>query len=209
MTAKTEESLASSTLLPSSLSSSFLSPVSLAGRRHSIYGTEDRVVLDIGSSFLKCGFSSESRPRHIFPVSLEFKRHDFLDASCNEGCHLNAQVSATLYNLKNSTDLNQTKSALEYYLRDVYYKFLLTDPKQRRVIISEPPLLPLAVKQLMAKVLFEHFQVPAITFVPLHQVALLTCARTTGIVVDCGHAETCILPVILYYHPLVDVEWGE
>ena len=31
--------------------------------RHSLYGTEDRVVLDIGSSFIKAGFSGEPAPR--------------------------------------------------------------------------------------------------------------------------------------------------
>lgn len=37
-------------------------------RRHSIYGTEDRVVLDIGSLYIKCGFSGESSPRHLVPT---------------------------------------------------------------------------------------------------------------------------------------------
>lgn len=37
-------------------------------RRHSIYGTEDRVVLDIGSLYIKCGFSGESHPRHLVPT---------------------------------------------------------------------------------------------------------------------------------------------
>ncbi|KAI8880771.1 hypothetical protein K501DRAFT_190575 [Backusella circina FSU 941] len=37
-------------------------------RRHSIYGTEDRVVLDIGSLYIKCGFSGESAPRHSVPT---------------------------------------------------------------------------------------------------------------------------------------------
>lgn len=31
--------------------------------RHSLYGTEDRVVLDIGSSIIKAGFSGEPAPR--------------------------------------------------------------------------------------------------------------------------------------------------
>lgn len=37
-------------------------------RRHSIYGTEDRVVLDIGSLYIKCGFSGEPSPRHLVPT---------------------------------------------------------------------------------------------------------------------------------------------
>lgn len=62
------------------LSSSYLSSYSSASslhsfaRRHSIYGTEDRVVLDIGSLYIKCGFSGESHPRHIVPTWSRLKR---------------------------------------------------------------------------------------------------------------------------------------
>lgn len=36
----------------------------------SIYGIEERIVLDIGSCYLKCGFSGEARPRHFLPLFL-------------------------------------------------------------------------------------------------------------------------------------------
>lgn len=35
-------------------------------RKHSLYGTEDRVVLDPGSSVWKVGFSGEAKPRAVF-----------------------------------------------------------------------------------------------------------------------------------------------
>ena len=37
-------------------------------RRHSLYGTEDRVVIDPGSRIWKVGFSGEGRPRDVFMV---------------------------------------------------------------------------------------------------------------------------------------------
>ena len=37
-------------------------------RRHSLYGTEDRVVIDPGSRVWKVGFSGEGRPRDVFFV---------------------------------------------------------------------------------------------------------------------------------------------
>lgn len=36
---------------------------------------------------------------------------------------------------------------------------LLTDPKSRKVIIIEHPLLPLHIKEMMAKILFNNLQV--------------------------------------------------
>lgn len=37
-------------------------------RRHSLYGTEDRIVIDPGSRIWKTGFSGEGRPRDVFTV---------------------------------------------------------------------------------------------------------------------------------------------
>lgn len=98
--------------------------------------------------------------------------------------------------------------------------YLLTDPKQRKIIICESPLAPVRVKQVVAKVLFQNFQVfkslnypfamplfirlliitlnskvPSISWAPLHLLALLTTGLTTGLVVDCGNLETTVLPV--------------
>jgi actin-related protein 10 len=35
-------------------------------RRHSLYGIEDKVVIDPGSRIWKAGFSGEGRPRDVF-----------------------------------------------------------------------------------------------------------------------------------------------
>ena len=42
------------------------SPHYATTRRHSLYGTEDRVVIDPGSKIWKVGFSGEGRPRDVF-----------------------------------------------------------------------------------------------------------------------------------------------
>ena len=40
---------------------------------------------------------------------------------------------------------------------------LLTDPKARKVILIEHPLLPLYIKEMLARILFENLQVRAPT----------------------------------------------
>jgi actin-related protein 10 len=37
-------------------------------RRHSLYGTEDRIIIDPGSKFWKVGFGGEGKPRHVYDV---------------------------------------------------------------------------------------------------------------------------------------------
>lgn len=50
------------------LTSSILqsSPHYTTTRRHSLYGTEDRIIIDPGSRIWKVGFSGEGRPRDVF-----------------------------------------------------------------------------------------------------------------------------------------------
>ena len=42
------------------------SPHYATTRRHSLYGVEDRVIIDPGSQIWKVGFSGEGRPRDVF-----------------------------------------------------------------------------------------------------------------------------------------------
>jgi actin-related protein 10 len=44
------------------------SPAYTTTRRHSLYGTEDRIVLDLGSCVWRVGFSGEGRPRDVLSV---------------------------------------------------------------------------------------------------------------------------------------------
>lgn len=50
---------------------------------------------------------------------------------------------------------------------------------------------------MIARLLFDYFQVPSISFVPIHLMALLTTGLTTGLVIDVGNLETSVLPVSL------------
>ncbi|OAQ36635.1 actin-like ATPase domain-containing protein [Linnemannia elongata AG-77] len=191
----------------------------------SIYGIEERIVLDIGSCYLKCGFSGEARPRHFLSMFLsEEALDDYLGLNpvhrqhlghecgeiCNERttetCRGNNPLEYTeLYELdmmrRNSRGqteqerLQVLEERLSEYLNEVYFKYLLTDPKQRKVIICESPLAPIALKQTIAKVLFDKLQVPSVSFTPSHLLALLTTGTATGLVIDCGHLETSVLPI--------------
>lgn len=55
-------------------------------------------------------------------------------------------------------------------------------------------MLPLRMKQAVAKVLFEHLQITSLSFALSPLCALLSIGRATGLVVDVGNLETCLLP---------------
>jgi len=56
-------------------------------------------------------------------------------------------------------------------------------------------LKPIEIRNLMAKILFTHFEVPSVTFIPSHLLALFACGLQSGLVVDVGYTETAVVPV--------------
>ncbi|KAH0585318.1 hypothetical protein H2248_008559 [Termitomyces sp. 'cryptogamus'] len=158
-----------------------LSPHYATTRRHSLYGVEDRVVIDPGSRIWKVGFSGEGRPRDVF--------------------FANKKTGAPLWNLQRATDLAERDEeeklleiSLQTCLRSVFHDSLLTDPKARKVILVEHPLLPLYIKDIIARILFEN-NVPSVSFASSHLLSLFAVGRITGLVLDCGHLESVALPI--------------
>ncbi|KAH9944842.1 actin family [Amylocystis lapponica] len=151
-------------------------------RRHSLYGTEDRIILDPGSRVWKVGFSGEGKPRDVF-----YARGDTTAALW------------TLNRAANPRDRDEEdrmlEARLQACLRAVFHDSLLTDPKSRKVIIVEHPLLPLHIKDIIARILFDNLQVPSISFASSHLLSLLAVGRITGLVLDCGHLESTVLPI--------------
>ncbi|KAF8688862.1 actin, partial [Rhizoctonia solani] len=151
------------------------SPHYTTTRRHSLYGTEDRIILDPGSRVWKVGFSGEGKPRDVFSV--------------NDGEGL-----WNFNTMRPAAEREEFEKLIEQKIQD-WLRKLLVDPKARKIIIVEHPLLPLCVKNMFAKVLFQNLQVPSLSFAPSHVLALLAAGRITGLVIDCGHLETTVLPV--------------
>lgn len=195
-------SVAEAAPLSTSPLSSLLSPLSLSLRRHSIYGTEDRIVLDLGSLYTKIGFSGESHPRHILQLSSQLALHH--GESCTESCRLFSKVLplrqslhialhtgaaplvsiasqdtnlaayfsrnaslcprktqfGTLFAIdRRSLDLELLADRLHHHFYHIFFRRLLADPRQRKVIFCESSLLPRAIKETIIRILIERFQV--------------------------------------------------
>ncbi|KAF5340901.1 hypothetical protein D9758_012166 [Tetrapyrgos nigripes] len=158
------------------------SPHYTTTRRHSLYGVEDRVVIDPGSRIWKIGFSGEGKPRDVF--------------------YSDGRNGQPLWGLSRASDAAERAEEdrlleikVERCLRSVFHDSLLTDPKARKVIIVEHPLLPLHIKEMIARILFENLQVPSVSFASSHLLSLFAVGRITGLVLDCGHLESVTLPI--------------
>lgn len=151
------------------------SPHYTTTRRHSLYGTEDRIILDPGSRIWKVGFSGEGKPRDVSYADGE---------TGNPLWTLNR--AANLADREEEDRLLEAK--VQTCLRAVFHEYaqimlirtkisnltltssLLTDPKSRKIIIIEHPLLPLHIKDMFARILFNNLQV---LFISINSVSIV------------------------------------
>jgi len=129
------------------------------------------VVLDIGSATTKCGYAGEMSPRCIIP----------------------SKVGDVW--LHQATDQDKLYPLLVDFIHHLYFKWLLVNPKDRRVVVVENVLGSTLFKETLAKVLFKHYEVSSVLFVPSHLLCLFTLGVTTSLVLDVGHKEATVVPV--------------
>lgn len=201
------------------------SPHYTTTRRHSLYGTEDRIILDPGSRIWKVGFSGEGKPRDVFL------------AGADTGQPLWTLNRATIPGEKEEED-KLLEARLQKCLRSVFHEYACCIAMNARYTSDFPPgKLSLDRSEITkgdrsraATVASAHqrstctniiqqptgaynnlnsqqsglnlYQVPSISFASSHLLALLAAGRITGLVVDCGHLESIALPVGGVHFPL-------
>lgn len=105
-----------SSAVSSALSAVLLAPSSRS--RHSLYGSEDRIILDLGSRVWKVGYSGEAAPRAVFDVAGASGERS------EDGTGISA--SAALWHAgcaMNATDLSRIERKLKRWLRRSFYKY--------------------------------------------------------------------------------------
>uniref|UniRef100_G1NLJ2 Uncharacterized protein n=2 Tax=Meleagris gallopavo TaxID=9103 RepID=G1NLJ2_MELGA len=105
-------------------------------------GEKTAVVLDLGEAFTKCGFAGETGPRCIIPS--EIKKPD-----------VSKPVRVVQYNI----NTEELYSYLKEFIHMLYFRHLLVNPRDRRVVIIESVLCPSHFRDTLARVLFKHFEV--------------------------------------------------
>ncbi|QSL65300.1 hypothetical protein MERGE_002609 [Pneumocystis wakefieldiae] len=183
-------SLPHSFVLQTSSSEDTLKHSSYSNQLKTLYGLEPHIVLDIGSHYLKAGFSGESFPR----CTIEYDEKSFLGYRCSLAENITRFPVNFEYLLWDEPNLELIGDRLEIYLREVF-KWLNIGSKFRKVSIVEYILLPIRFKVIIAKTLFTYFQVPSITFLSSHVLVLVSLGLKSGVVIDIGSKEISVLPI--------------
>ncbi|KAG8561079.1 hypothetical protein GDO81_015237 [Engystomops pustulosus] len=141
-------------------------------------GEKTAVVIDLGEAFTKCGFAGESGPRCI--IRSEIRKPGVAKPIKVVQYHINTEE---LY------------SYLIEFIHMLYFRHLLVNPRDRRVVLIESVLSPSHFRETLTRVLFKYFEVPSVLFAPGHLMSLMTLGLNSAIVLDCGYRETLVLPI--------------
>uniref|UniRef100_A0A8C6VM59 Actin-related protein 10 n=1 Tax=Naja naja TaxID=35670 RepID=A0A8C6VM59_NAJNA len=141
-------------------------------------GEKTAVVIDLGAAFTKCGFAGETGPRCVIPS--EVKKPG-----------VSKPIRVVQYNI----NTEELYSYLKEFIHMLYFRHLLVNPRDRRVVIVESVLCPSHFRETLTKVLFKYFEVPSVLFAPSHLMALLTLGINSAMVLDCGYTESMVLPI--------------
>ena len=186
---------------------------------HHHHHHDDVLIVDIGSSSVKAGFSGEDSPSSVFPSCL-----------ATNGKHPRTLESIDAYTPiekdKNSNDYGEygAKSlhpVIRGSVKDWEGLEKLWDatldhvgvllPEAFPVMIIESPTTTTQDRRNWAELLFEKYKIPSLCFGNSAACTVFAAGRTSGLVVDCGAGLTTTVPVfegLALKHAEICIQYG-
>ncbi|EPZ36253.1 Actin-related protein 2 [Rozella allomycis CSF55] len=161
------------------------------------------VVCDNGTGFVKCGFSGSNFPAAIFPSVVgrpilraeeamqEFK--DLKDIIVGEEASQKRSALQLSYPMTNGIDQNWED--MKHVWNHTFYDVLKIDPKECKILLTEPPMNPKKNREKMIETMFEEYGFKGVYIAIQAVLTLYAQGLLTGVVVDSGDGVTHIVPV--------------
>lgn len=163
-------------------------------------------MLDQGTGFVKIGRAGTNFPDHTFPSlvgrpilraeernALVPDNIEIKDIMCGQEAsdvRLLLQISYPMENgiIKNWEDM-------EHLWDYAFYERMKVDTRDRKILLTEPPLNPLKNRETMCDVMFEKYSFGGVYVAIQAVLALYAQGLSSGVVVDLGDGVTHIVPV--------------
>lgn len=136
------------------------------------------VVLDLGTDYTKFGFTGEAAPRCI--VRSEF------------WCAAERRMKR-VHDYKTPEELYDN---LVHMLHLLYFRHVLVNPKERKVVVVESLLTPTLFRETLAKVLFTHYEVSGVIWADSPRMCGLTLGTPVSLIVSIGAREAEVSAVV-------------
>ncbi|XP_007947938.1 actin-related protein T2-like [Orycteropus afer afer] len=162
------------------------------------------VIFDNGSGLCKAGLSGEFGPRHIISSVVGHPKLKTSLAGANQKNHFLGEEALCKceplhlhYPIERGLVMGWDD--MEKLWQHLFEWELGVKPNNQPVLMTEPSLNPREIREKMAEVMFETFNVPAFYLCNHAVAALYASACVTGLVVDSGDGVTCTVPVFEGY----------
>ncbi|PFX16978.1 actin-related protein 2 [Stylophora pistillata] len=161
------------------------------------------LVCDNGTGFVKCGYAGSNFPAHIFPSMVgrpiirstakvgDIEVKDLMIG--DEASKLRHMLEVN-YPMDNGIvrSWEDMKHVWDYTFGETK---LNVDPKNCKVLLTEPPLNPTKNRAKMIEVMFENYQFEGVYIAIQAVLTLYAQGLLTGVVIDSGDGVTHICPV--------------
>jgi actin beta/gamma 1 len=166
-------------------------------------GDDRALVIDIGSSTTKAGYSGEDGPCVEFLSIVAGTRgagnqkDTIVGDKAWEAYLLAIRLKRSVMDLRCpiAKRIVCDWDDMEKIWHHTFYSELRVAPGNHPVLLTEPPLNPKANRERMAHIMFETFNVPAMYVQTQAVLSLYGSGRTTGVVVDSGFEVTHTVPI--------------
>nr|MDO8108707.1 rod shape-determining protein [Candidatus Sigynarchaeota archaeon] len=160
------------------------------------------VVVDIGEAGCKIGIAGDMAPREQFPTIVGREKYQSVMVDTSDRVRSayvgnDAQAMRGVLKIVYPLSRGQVMDWNAFYevLNHIFYNVLRLDMRQYPVIYSEPILNPPNLREHLAKVFFETYQMPAIVIFPSAVMALVNAGLSTGLVVEVGEGMAFVVPI--------------
>ena len=159
------------------------------------------IVCDNGTGFVKCGFAKDNFPRHIFPSMIgrptmryeeEFSDVELKDIMVGDECAKHRSMLETSYPIYEGIVKDWEGIT---HLWDYTWDRLQIDPKDHKIMLTEPPRNPINNKKRMMENMFERYGFAGAKVSIQAQLVLYAQGLLTGVVVDSGDGVSHVVPV--------------
>ncbi|XP_010633999.1 actin-85C isoform X1 [Fukomys damarensis] len=158
------------------------------------------IICDYGSGFSKMGFAGNEAPLAVFPTILGKLRHDTVLVGMEEedwftGDDAQENREKLILQYPISRGAVASWDNLEKIWHHSFYQVLRIAPEEHPLMVTEPPLNSASTKERVCQILFETFNVPALSLTNQGVLSLYASGQTSGTAIESGEGMTYFVPV--------------
>lgn len=163
-------------------------------------GIEDSaVIIDTGSFTTKIGYAGDDTPRYVFRTVVGRPKHNGImgfnlpDVFVGDDALSRRGILKLQHPIEHGIMWNADNT--EAVWKHAYQK-LEAAPEEHAVVVTEPPFVPLSVREKQLQIFFENFNVPSYYTATTSVFSLMATGRMTGISIESGGGSTAVMPII-------------